>query len=244
MLIYEKNGKLNLDFINGSIPAETPDVSMYKTGNDVHCFVGTNDIGEDDTRTIKSIKVKTVPQSDENMDVPFYDGETLVDSSLQGMVITVTYDDGTKEDFGYEYASFGDNIPIPVNTTSQPIEQTFTVYYKDDNEDVHTDISATFKMNVNPIILDGIEINTGDMKTEYSPGEKLNTEGLWVTPLFKFDCYAEQFGLEDVTEYCTFDPGDGTVLTESTSVNVSYTYNNSDGTTGEATGSFNVTVNP
>ena len=84
MLMYEKNGKLNLDFQKGSIPAASPDVSMYKESDVVHVLIGDNDLG-DSSKTLTSISVK-------GFKTTYSVGDTI---DLTGTTVTAKYDDGT-----------------------------------------------------------------------------------------------------------------------------------------------------
>lgn len=122
MLMYEKNGKLNLDFINGSIPAETPDVSMYKTGNDVHCFIGKNDIGEDNTKTMVDFVITKMPTAEQT----YTNGDTL---NFTGMKVRIKWDDGTKENLTWGSDHLGIEDDTAINTGDSPITVDIPIGY-------------------------------------------------------------------------------------------------------------------
>ena len=84
MLMYEKNGKLILDFQKGSIPAEESDVQLYKESDVVHVLIGDNDLG-DSTKVLQSITVK-------GFKTTYTAGNTI---DLTGTTVTAHYDDGT-----------------------------------------------------------------------------------------------------------------------------------------------------
>lgn len=86
MLMYEKNGKLILDFQKSSIPAEVSDVQLYKEDDIVHVLVGDNDLG-DSTKVLSSISVKGF--------VTTYSVGDKID--LSNTVVTAKYDDGSTE---------------------------------------------------------------------------------------------------------------------------------------------------
>lgn len=86
MLMYEKAGKLILDFQKGSIPAETSDVQLYKEDSTVHVMIGDNDLG-DSTKVLTSISVKGF--------VTTYSVGDKID--LSNTVVTAKYDDGSSE---------------------------------------------------------------------------------------------------------------------------------------------------
>ena len=86
MLMYEKNGKLILDFQKSSIPAEVSDVQLYKEDDTVHVLVGDNDLG-DSTKVLSSISVKGF--------VTTYSVGDKID--LSNTVVTAKYDDGSTE---------------------------------------------------------------------------------------------------------------------------------------------------
>lgn len=86
MLIYEKNGKLILDFQKSSIPAEISDVQLYKEDDTVHVLVGDNDLG-DSTKVLSSISVK-------GFKTTYAVGDTI---DLTGTTVTAKYDDGSSE---------------------------------------------------------------------------------------------------------------------------------------------------
>lgn len=88
MLMYEKNGKLILDFQKSSIPAEVSDVQLYKEDNTVHVLVGNNDLG-DSTKVLLSISVKGFDTHH-----PYSVGDTI---DLTGTTVTAKYDDGSSE---------------------------------------------------------------------------------------------------------------------------------------------------
>jgi len=86
MLMYEKNGKLILDFQKSSIPAEVSDVQLYKEDDTVHVLVGNNDLG-DSTKVLSSISVK-------GFKTTYSVGDTI---DLTGTTVTAKYDDGSSE---------------------------------------------------------------------------------------------------------------------------------------------------
>lgn len=86
MLMYEKNGKLILDFQKSSIPAEVNDVQLYKEGDTVHVLVGDNDLG-DNVKVLLSISVK-------GFKTIYSVGDTI---DLTGTTVTAKYDDGSSE---------------------------------------------------------------------------------------------------------------------------------------------------
>ena len=86
MLIYEKDGKLILNFQAGTIPQEVNDVEMYKEDNTVHVFLGDNDLG-DTTKILSSISVK-------GFKTTYSVGDKI---DLSGTTVTAKYDDGSTE---------------------------------------------------------------------------------------------------------------------------------------------------
>jgi hypothetical protein len=86
MLMYEKNGKLILNFQKGSVPAEVSDVQMYKESDVVHVLVGDNDLG-DTTKVLSSISVK-------GFKTTYSVGDKI---DLTGTTVTAKYDDGSTE---------------------------------------------------------------------------------------------------------------------------------------------------
>ena len=86
MLMYEKNGKLILDFQKSSIPAEVSDVQLYKEDDTVHVLVGDNDLG-DSTKVLSAI-------SEKGFKTTYAVGDTI---DLTGTTVTAKYDDGSSE---------------------------------------------------------------------------------------------------------------------------------------------------
>ena len=84
MLMYEKNGKLILDFQKSEIPAEVSDVQLYKEDSTVHVKIGDNDLG-DTTKVLSSISVK-------GFKTTYSVGDKI---DLTGTTVTAKYDDGT-----------------------------------------------------------------------------------------------------------------------------------------------------
>lgn len=84
MLMYEKNGKLILDFQKSSIPAEVSDVQLYKEDDTVHVLVGNNDLG-DTSKVLSSISVR-------GFKTTYSVGDKI---DLTGTTVTAKYDDGT-----------------------------------------------------------------------------------------------------------------------------------------------------
>lgn len=44
MLIYEKDGKLNMNFQSGNVPVEPTDVVISKEGNDAKIMLGSTEV--------------------------------------------------------------------------------------------------------------------------------------------------------------------------------------------------------
>lgn len=86
MLMYEKDGKLVLDFQKSSIPAEVSDVQLYKEDSTVHVMIGNNDLG-DSTKVLSSISVK-------GFKTTYSIGDTI---DLTGTTVTAKYDDGSTD---------------------------------------------------------------------------------------------------------------------------------------------------
>lgn len=86
MLMYEKDGKLVLNFQKGSVPAEISDVQMYKEDSAVHVMIGNNDLG-DSSKTLVSISVK-------GFKTTYTVGDTI---DLSGTTVTAKYDDGSTD---------------------------------------------------------------------------------------------------------------------------------------------------
>ena len=86
MLMYEKDGKLILNFQKGSVPAAVSDVQMYKASSVTHVLIGNNDLG-DTTKSLKSITVK-------GFTTTYSVGDKI---DLTGTVVTAHYDDGTSD---------------------------------------------------------------------------------------------------------------------------------------------------
>lgn len=86
MLMYEKDGKLVLNFQKGSVPAAVSDVQMYKEDSTVHVLVGDNDLG-DTSKTLSSISVK-------GFKTTYSVGDTI---DLSGTTVTAKYDDGSTD---------------------------------------------------------------------------------------------------------------------------------------------------
>ena len=86
MLMYEKDGKLILNFQKGSIPQEVKDVQMYKQSDVVHVMIGNNDLG-DTTKVLSSISVK-------GFKTTYSVGDTI---DLSGTTVTAKYDDGSTD---------------------------------------------------------------------------------------------------------------------------------------------------
>lgn len=86
MLMYEKDGKLVLNFQKGSVPAEVSDVQMYKEDSAVHVMIGNNDLG-DSSKTLVSISVK-------GFKTTYTVGDTI---DLSGTTVTAKYDDGSTD---------------------------------------------------------------------------------------------------------------------------------------------------
>ena len=84
MLMYEKNGKLILDFQKSQIPAEVDDVQLYKEDSTVHVLIGNNDLG-DTTKILTSISVK-------GFKTTYSVGDKI---DLSGTTVTAKYDDGS-----------------------------------------------------------------------------------------------------------------------------------------------------
>lgn len=84
MLMYEKNGKLILDFQKSQIPAEVSDVQLYKEDSTVHVKIGDNDLG-DTSKVLSSISVK-------GFKTTYSVGDKI---DLTGTTVTAKYDDGT-----------------------------------------------------------------------------------------------------------------------------------------------------
>ena len=84
MLMYEKDGKLILNFQKGSVPAAVSDVQMYKADDVTHVLIGNNDLG-DTTKALKSISVK-------GFKTTYSVGDTI---DLTGTTVTAYYDDGS-----------------------------------------------------------------------------------------------------------------------------------------------------
>lgn len=86
MLMYEKDGKLVLDFQKSSIPAEVSDVQLYKEDSAIHVMIGNNDLG-DSTKVLSSISVK-------GFKTTYSVGDTI---DLTGTTVTAKYDDGSTD---------------------------------------------------------------------------------------------------------------------------------------------------
>lgn len=86
MLMYEKDGKLVLNFQKGSVPASVSDVQLYKEDSTVHVLVGDNDLG-DTSKTLSSISVK-------GFKTTYSVGDTI---DLSGTTVTAKYDDGSTD---------------------------------------------------------------------------------------------------------------------------------------------------
>lgn len=84
MLMYEKDGKLILNFQRGSVPQEVEDVQMYKESDVIHVMIGDNDLG-DSSKVLSSISVKGF--------VTTYSVGDKID--LSNTVVTAKYDDGS-----------------------------------------------------------------------------------------------------------------------------------------------------
>ena len=116
MLMYEKDGKLVLDFQKSSIPAEVSDVQLYKEDSAVHVMIGSNDLG-DSTKILSSISVK-------GFKTTYSVGDKI---DLTGTTVTAKYDDGSS-------ATVTTYTTTPDSNTSLTAENTSVVFSYTEND--------------------------------------------------------------------------------------------------------------
>ena len=122
MLMYEKDGKLVLDFQKSSIPAEVSDVQLYKEDSAVHVMIGNNDLG-DSTKVLSSISVK-------GFKTTYSVGDKI---DLTGTTVTAKYDDGSSEavttyttDPTSDTALTAENTSVVFSYTEKDVTKTLT----------------------------------------------------------------------------------------------------------------------
>ena len=122
MLMYEKDGKLILNFQKGSVPAEVSDFQMYKESDVVHVLVGDNDLG-DSTKVLSSISVK-------GFKTTYSVGDKI---DLSGTTVTAKYDDGSSEvvttyttDPDADTSLTAENTSVVFSYTSGSVTKTLT----------------------------------------------------------------------------------------------------------------------
>lgn len=116
MLMYEKDGKLVLDFQKSSIPAEVSDVQLYKEDSAVHVMIGSNDLG-DSTKILSSISVK-------GFKTTYSVGDKI---DLTGTTVTAKYDDGSS-------ATVTTYTTTPDSNTALTAENTSVVFSYTEND--------------------------------------------------------------------------------------------------------------
>lgn len=122
MLMYEKDGKLVLDFQKSPIPAEVSDVQLYKEDSAVHVMIGNNDLG-DSTKVLSSISVK-------GFKTTYSVGDKI---DLTGTTVTAKYDDGSSEavttyttDPNSDTALTAENTSVVFSYTENDVTKTLT----------------------------------------------------------------------------------------------------------------------
>lgn len=122
MLMYEKDGKLVLDFQKSSIPTEVSDVQLYKEDSAVHVMIGSNDLG-DSTKVLSSISVK-------GFKTTYSVGDKI---DLTGTTVTAKYDDGSSEavttyttDPNSDTALTAENTSVVFSYTENDVTKTLT----------------------------------------------------------------------------------------------------------------------
>lgn len=147
------------------------------------------------------IKVTTPPAK-----VSYMAGENL---NLAGIVVSLIASNGVQVDIT-EQCTFlpANGTPLTASDTSVAISY---YWYKDD-------VTFTTSYPIGVKSLSSIAITTPPTITEYMVGDELDLTGIVVTATYDDGTFL------DVTQNCTFNPADGTVLTASnTSVTVTYT---------------------
>lgn len=122
MLMYEKDGKLVLDFQKSSIPAEVSDVQLYEEDNAIHVMIGDNDLGDSD-KALSSISVK-------GFKTTYSVGDKI---DLTGTTVTAKYDDGSSEavttyttDPDSDTALTAENTSVVFSYTEKDVTKTLT----------------------------------------------------------------------------------------------------------------------
>lgn len=166
--------------------------------------------------TLASIEVTTDPTT-----TSYVVGNAV---DYTGLVVTATYGDGSTA-----VVTDACELSIP-NGTVLDSEGSKTVYVTYSYQGVQKITAFYLQVSAG---LSKIEITDEPTKTSYDQGDELDLTGISVTATYS------NLSTEDVTEDCTFEPADGTVLSEGGTVMViaSYTEN---GIT--KTAAFEVTV--
>ena len=134
MLMYEKDGKLILNFQKGSIPQEVKDVQMYKQSDVVHVMIGNNDLGnailqgldidKDNSSAFSSAtrylsnaisEFKSALNELDNLNVPAVDYQRLIKRFNSRLVDCLAYINYTKEYIDQFIPKSIDDIEIEIS---------------------------------------------------------------------------------------------------------------------------------
>lgn len=157
-----------------------------------------------DVSKLVSIAVTTPPTK-----TNYYDGDTL---DMTGIEVTATLANEATDDVTSEC------VFQPANGTELSIDDTAVlIYYTDPNGITR---ATSQEIEVEEIKLSSIAVTTPPTKTTYTTGEELSMEGLEITATMNNgDTETVSYGAEGLS----YSPEEGTVITESGNVTITYT---------------------
>lgn len=204
---------------NGTTSVVTPDCVYVPANGDTLSVLGTQTINvsytENGITKTKTFSVEVAIFGVTGISVTRTGNNTyLVNDSLDISRITVEafYTDGTKENVTQE-CTYTPTVLQNIGKTTISVSYTYPV-----TGEVFT---TSYEVWVGEF--SHIQVSTRP-KTVYQQGEALDLTGIKITALYSNDGGYSYWG-KDVTEYCTFSPPDGTVLTTVgySDVRISYT---------------------
>lgn len=182
-----------------------PDVSVSDAGN----ILAVSDSGSwsalSITPTLSNIVVTTQPTK-----TSYVQGETL---DFTGIVVTATYTADLAETITQDVTDSCSFSPDDGDVIDLSGDQVVTVTYTEDGKEVFTSFEITVEH-----YLSSIEVTSQPTKTAYQQGQILDLSGTVISAVYS------DGEKEDVTEQCTFNPADGTMLDTIGSQNVSVSY--------------------
>ena len=157
-----------------------------------------------DVSKLVSIAVTTPPTK-----TNYYDGDTL---DLTGIAVTATLQNGETEDVT------SDCVFRPEDGTALSVGDTSVLIYYTDTNGISRETAQDIV--VEEIELSSIAVATPPTKTAYTTGEELTMEGLEITATMNNgDTETVAYGAEGLS----YSPTEGTVITESGNVTITYT---------------------